>query len=187
MPGPLRGGLEAYFSGGATLPLRLFSMSGSDSRLPAARHDERGGGRQADAPDHGDPPEPESAQRLLGQQIDVVEPVDRVEQHRPCGRIRDQRHGHPQPGAEEAPSRPGTADGRRDSPPGGHHRERPAGCGSARSRGWRNPWRGHRQPSIICLTLRGCLSPQRSIRPATRWICAGLVEPELPPQAWRSQ
>ena len=37
MPGSLRGGLEAHFSGGATLPLRLFSMSGSDSRLPAAQ------------------------------------------------------------------------------------------------------------------------------------------------------
>ena len=37
MAGSLRGGLEVYFSGGATLPLRLFSMSGSDSRLPAAQ------------------------------------------------------------------------------------------------------------------------------------------------------
>src|SRR5262249_19926307 len=61
---------------------------------PDAGDDERGGGRQADAPDHVEPPEPERGERLLGQRVYVVEPVDRVEQDRPDGRVRDQGNVH---------------------------------------------------------------------------------------------
>ena len=80
MAGSLRGGLEVYFSGGATLPLRLFSMSGSDSRLPAAQS-------LAASPFTGPPfparplpaqpsvPEPRPAARDAGVQAEIVIPV----------------------------------------------------------------------------------------------------------------
>jgi hypothetical protein len=68
-----------------------------------------------------------------------------------AGRAAGRRPGRPARAATwwPSPSRSGTADGHRDSPPGGHHRERPAWYGSARSRGWRSPWRGHRQPNHL--------------------------------------
>src|SRR5215475_12536668 len=80
MAGPLRGALEAYFSGGATFSLSLLRMSGSDSRLPAAQS-------LASSPFPGPPfpgrplpaqpsePEPRPAAREGGVQAEIVIPV----------------------------------------------------------------------------------------------------------------
>src|ERR1035441_2385456 len=84
---------------------------------------ERASGRQADAPDHIEPPEPECAKRLLRHRVDVADPIDRVEKHRPDGPVDDQGDVHPQPGAEDQGDQRDERD-RWDRPQELHHRTR---------------------------------------------------------------